>query len=225
MNTKHLSKIFFLSIFLYAFSLAIVAQEEKPRVIEFAQVWITQGEADIDRFIEPLEKFIGCLEKEPDTTKGYIEVPENTELGKKIRIIVATAGLKSRVKFLGVLKYPERYWSPGDINFYLVPQGAEIPYESTLKLCICPTLNVDAPENVINQNSVLTFKAKVGDGDIDGLSYTWQVSAGKIVEGQGTPTIKVDAQGAEEVTAIIKIGGFCETCMPTASNTIRIQQQ
>ena len=224
MKAKLVSKIFFVFICLCACASSIVAQE-KPRAIEFAQVAVKSGETEIDKLTETLEKFISRLEKEPETTKGYVEVPENIELGKKTKLFVAAAGLESRVKFQGVFKFPERYWSPLHINFFLVPQDAEIPYSFILEPCICPTLNVNAPANSINRNSVLTFTAKVGDGDVEGISYNWQVSAGKIVEGQGTPTIKVDAQGAKEVTATVKIGGFCETCNPTASSTIKIQQQ
>ena len=220
MKAKFVSKIFFLFICLCASS--IVAQE-KPRVIEFAQFGVEPGETEIDKLTETLEKFISRLEKEPETTKGYIEVPENIELGKKIKLFVAAAGLESRVKFQGEFKFPERYWSPYRVNFYLVPQGAEIPCGFILEPCICPTLNVDAPAIVINRNSVLTFTAKVGDGDVDGISYNWQVSAGKIIEGQGTPTIKVDAQGAKEVTTTVTIGGFCETCHRLASFTTKIQ--
>lgn len=222
MNTKHLSKIFFLSIFLYAFSLAIVAQEEKPRVIEVGQVGERSDETRIDKLTEILENFISHLEKEPATTKGFINVPVNTELGKKIKLFVANAGMESRVMYLSDSKNP-KYNHTYVINFLLVPQGAEIPKIYTLGPCICPTLDIHAPEIVTNQNSVLIFEAKVGDGDIDGLSYNWYVSAGKIIEGQGTPTIKVEAEGVKEVKATVQIGGFCETCARTVSFTTKIE--
>ncbi len=191
-------------------------------MIEVGRVGEKSDETEIDKLTEILEKFISRLEKEPATTKGFIDVPVNTELGKKIRLFVANAGMESRVVYLSDSKNP-KYNHTYLINFLLVPQGAEIPKIYTLGPCICPTLNVIAPEIITNQNSVLTFEAKVGDGDIDGLSYHWQVSAGKIVEGQGTKAIEVDAKGANEITATVTIGGFCETCMKVASFITKIK--
>ncbi|MGI8639673.1 MAG: hypothetical protein ACR2MG_06935, partial [Pyrinomonadaceae bacterium] len=202
MKAKFVSKIFFLFICFCAIASAIHAQEEKQRVIEVGRVGGKSDETKIDRLIKTLEKFISRLEKEPATTEGFINVPVNTELGKKIKLFVANAGMESRVRFLSDSKNP-KYNHTYVINFLLVPQGAEIPKIYTLGPCICPTLDVIAPEIVTNQNSVLTFEAKAGDGDIDGLSYHWYISAGKIVEGQGTPTIKVDAEGVKEVTATV----------------------
>ncbi len=222
MKAKLNFKIFFAFFCLTVFASTITAQEEKPRVIEFAQVGVKSNETEIDRLTETLEKFISCLEKEPATTRGFINVPVNTELGKKIKLFMANAAMESRVSFLGEAKYL-KYYHFSDINFFLVPKNAGIPRIYTLEPCICPTLNVIAPEIVTNQNSVLTFEAKVGDGDIDGLSYHWQVSAGKIVEGQGTKAIEVDAKGANEITATVTIGGFCETCMKVASFITKIK--
>ena len=216
------SKIFFLFICLCAFASAIAAQEEKPQVIEVGRVGERSDETRIDKLTEILENFISHLEKETATTKGFINIPVNTKLGKKIKLFVADAGMESRVMYLSDSKNP-KYNHTYVINFLLVPQGAEIPKIYTLGPCVCPTLDVIAPEIVTNQSSILTFEAKAGDGDIDGLSYNWYVSAGKIIEGQGTPTIKVDAEGAKEVTATVQIGGFCETCARTTSFTTKIK--
>ncbi len=191
-------------------------------MIEVGRVGVKSNETEIDRLIKTLEKFISRLEKEPATTEGFINVPVNTELGKKIKLFMANAAMESRVRFLGESKHL-KYYHFSDINFFIIPENAEIPRIYTLEPCICPTLNVIAPEIVTNQNSVLTFEAKAGDGDIDGLSYPWYISAGKIVEGQGTPTIKVDAEGVKEITATVQIGGFCETCARTSSFTTKIQ--
>ncbi len=139
-------------------------------MIEVGRVGEKSDETEIHKLTKVLDKFISRLEKEPATTKGFIDVPVNTELGKKIRLFVANAGMESRVVYLSDSKNP-KYNHTYLINFLLVPQGAEIPKIYTLGPCICPTLDIHAPESVTNQNSVLTFEAKVGDGDIDGLSY------------------------------------------------------
>ncbi|MBA4183680.1 MAG: hypothetical protein H0X49_06675 [Acidobacteria bacterium] len=216
------SKIFFLFICLCAFASAIHAQEEKPRVVEIARVGEKSDETEIHKLTKVLGEFISRLEKEPATTKGFINVPVNTKLGKKIKLFVADAEMESRVRYLSDSKNPN-YNHTYVINLLLVPQGAEIPKIYTLGPCICPTLDIIAPEIVTNQKSILTFEAKAGDDDIDGLSYNWYVSAGKIIEGQGTPTIKVDAEGAKEITATVYIDGFCETCARRVSSTTEIK--
>ena len=140
MKAKFVSKIFFVFICLCACASSIVAQE-KPRAIEFAQVAVKSDETEIDKLTETLEKFISCLEKEPATTRGFINVPVNTELGKKIKLFMANAAMESRVSFLGEAKHL-KYYHFSDINFFLVPKNAEIPRIYTLEPCICPTLNV-----------------------------------------------------------------------------------
>lgn len=224
MKAKFISKILFLFICLCAFASSAVAQE-KPIVIEVAEIGVKTGDTEIDKLTETLEKFISRLEKEPATTIGYIDTPVNTELGKKIKAFVANAGLESRVKFWGALRRPEGYRSSFGFGFYLVPQGAEIPYRCILEACECPQLNIEAFENAVNRKPFLNFTVKVEGGDIQGTpSYKWTVSAGKIVEGQGTPTIKIDAQGAKEIIAIVEIGGVCDECPRKATFTTKIQQ-
>lgn len=51
------------------------------------------------------------------------------------------------------------------------------------------------------------------------LEYVWNVTAGKIVEGQGTPTIEVDIKGlsSQSITATVEIKGLPENCLKTVS--------
>lgn len=222
MKAEFVSKIFAFFFCLMFFVSAIAAQE-KPQVIEVGQVWVRPNETEIDRLTLMLGKFVNRLVNEPETTRGFINVPLNVELGAKIKAFLTNAGIEeSRVGYLSDAKHP-KYHNFSNIHFLIVPQGAEIPPPFNRPPCICPWFDIIAPEIVTDKNPVLTFKAKVGDGDIEELSYNWTVTAGKIVEGQGTPTIKVDAQGAKEITATVQIGGFCDTCARTTSATTKIQ--
>ncbi|MBA3601896.1 MAG: hypothetical protein H0W45_11820 [Acidobacteria bacterium] len=65
--------------------------------------------------------------------------------------------------------------------------------------------------------------ANVSGGSQDDITYNWKVSAGRIIEGQGTATIKVAAEGAKEITATVEIGGVCEECLRGASFKTKIQ--
>jgi len=64
----------------------------------------------------------------------------------------------------------------------------------------------------------LDFSATVTGGTSGiTLSYNWTVSAGRIISGQGTPTIKVDTAGlsGQPVTATLSMGGYPMDCSKT----------
>lgn len=68
--------------------------------------------------------------------------------------------------------------------------------------CSCPTLSVSGPDQPIPQNEPMTFTANVSGGNQDGIIYSWSVSQGTIVSGQGTPVISVDISGLPDASAI-----------------------
>lgn len=88
-------------------------------------------------------------------------------------------------------------------------------------ICECPdSINITAPPTV-NPGERMTFTANVVGGTQQTLTYNWSVDQGTIVEGQGTPSITVDTTGLSNTTvrATVDIGGLCETCPRTASET------
>lgn len=54
------------------------------------------------------------------------------------------------------------------------------------------------------------------------LEYAWEISAGIIIAGQGTPTITIDTTGTAgaTVTATVEISGLDSSCQKTASCTL-----
>ena len=90
--------------------------------------------------------------------------------------------------------------------------------------CVCPTLSVTGPAGVTAPGETMTFTANVAGGTSETLTYTWTVDNGTIIEGQGTPVIRVattaDLAG-QNVRAEVTIGGtnICETCLKTAAET------
>jgi hypothetical protein len=56
------------------------------------------------------------------------------------------------------------------------------------------------------------------------VTYNWSVSTGKIMSGQGTPTITVDTAGlaGQSVTASVELGGLDPSCQRTASCTFSV---
>src|SRR6185436_7926695 len=56
----------------------------------------------------------------------------------------------------------------------------------------CPTISVSCPSNV-NDNEPIVFTANIVGGDSHVVPvYDWTVSAGRIIEGQGSSSIKLD---------------------------------
>lgn len=84
---------------------------------------------------------------------------------------------------------------------------------------VCPTVNVSCPERVVVDQAV-TFTSTItgGLGNIV-PTYNWTISAGTIIEGQGTPTIKVDTKGlaGQSIKAGLSLGGYNLDCSANCS--------
>ena len=92
--------------------------------------------------------------------------------------------------------------------------------------CICPVVKLSEPESLIKAGEPAIFTADV-KGWNNEITYNWSVSAGTIIEGQGTPVIKVDTTGLEgqSLTATLQItGAWCQACENTSvSGTAAIE--
>ena len=80
---------------------------------------------------------------------------------------------------------------------------------------VCPAIEISCPTNVAIDQP-LTFTSRYSGGvpaDVKPV-YNWTVSAGTIIEGQGTDTIKVDTKGlaGETVRASLSMGGYNLEC-------------
>ncbi len=93
--------------------------------------------------------------------------------------------------------------------------------------CYCPTLSVTGVEE-ITAGETAEFTANVSGGTSAEITYNWTVSQGEIVEGQGTPTIRVETTdemtGTVEATVEIGGEGLCPDCTRTASATAKFIQ-
>jgi len=92
----------------------------------------------------------------------------------------------------------------------------------------CPAVKVSCPDTAPSGEEV-TFTAEVtGGGATFRPAYTWQVSAGTISAGPGTPSIKVDTTGVgggTNVTATVAVAGISPACERQASCTTAIPYQ
>ena len=80
---------------------------------------------------------------------------------------------------------------------------------------VCPAIEISCPTNVA-LDQPLTFTSRYSGGVPANITpvYNWTVSAGTIIEGQGTDTIKVDTRGlaGQTVRASLSMGGYTLEC-------------
>lgn len=83
----------------------------------------------------------------------------------------------------------------------------------------CPNVAIECPDRVV-LGEPLTFRSTVtgGSGNVN-QTYNWTVSAGTIISGQGTDTIRVDTSGlaGQSVTATLSMGGYNLDCSATCT--------
>ena len=88
----------------------------------------------------------------------------------------------------------------------------------------CPTAVIVCPENVV-ADSPLTFSTTL-TGGLAGVEpvYNWTLSAGRIIEGQGTSSIKVDTKGlaGQTIKATLSIGGYHLDCSASCAVSIPV---
>lgn len=89
----------------------------------------------------------------------------------------------------------------------------------------CPVIKVSCSSEPVPTGAEASFSAEVtGRGATFKPSFKWEVSAGSIVSGDGTTSIKVDTTGLgnQAVTATIEVEGLSPVCERTASCTIGV---
>jgi len=78
----------------------------------------------------------------------------------------------------------------------------------------CPNVYITCPDRVeLNQPVTFTSSLTGGSGNVT-PNFNWTVSAGRIISGQGTPSIKVDTKGlaGQTLQATLSMGGYPLDC-------------
>lgn len=88
---------------------------------------------------------------------------------------------------------------------------------------VCPAIEISCPTDV-GIDQPLTFTSRYSGGIPANVTpvYNWTVSAGTIISGQGTDTIRVDTTGlaGQSVRASLSMGGYNLECSAECSITI-----
>jgi hypothetical protein len=90
----------------------------------------------------------------------------------------------------------------------------------------CPTIMIDSPEAIAASRTPVTLFAQVaGVMPILTPTYSWKVSAGRIIDGQNTDAIKIDIGNVPQGTMLevkLDVGGFPTICTLTTTAKILI---
>jgi hypothetical protein len=92
---------------------------------------------------------------------------------------------------------------------------------------VCPNVSVTCPE-AGNENAPVTFTATISGGSPNITpGYNWTISAGRIISGQGTPSITVDTSGlaGQTVRASLDVSSFGTPCPASCSVSIPIMNK
>jgi hypothetical protein len=88
----------------------------------------------------------------------------------------------------------------------------------------CPTITVECPTDLSELGETITVTATLtGAGSSSNPTYNWNVSAGTIVGGQGTPTVTVKLD-CQTMTATLEVGGLDPSCQNRASCSLIIER-
>lgn len=91
----------------------------------------------------------------------------------------------------------------------------------------CSTLDIVGPKDSVEEGQPAIFVANFSGGEEPPTSYTWTISAGKIIKGQGTASITVDTTGAggKDLAVIVNLAGIDPTCSHLASSQVKIRSK
>lgn len=206
---------------LCSFTLPIFPQE-KPVAVKIDE---HNDEIEtIDLFVEKTKTFLRKVSEAPKTTRGFIFVTTREHstykrLSEKLKQILSeNSELKHRITLsqAGV-----RYITQPQITeFWLIPKGTEEPYIPFSISYVCPSIKIVGNENFSDFSQPLVFSASISGGSQSDVEYKWTISAGKILQGQGTPTIEIDLSKeftknlkiSVEINEIDKFGEMNELC-------------
>lgn len=101
-----------------------------------------------------------------------------------------------------------------------------IACEPSCSLIECPTIEIYRPPNDEISSGENTFTANVSGGSQESVSYQWIVNNGKILRGQGTPSIVVEfTEQSTRASALItiRIGGIDPLSSCMTEQTLRYE--
>src|SRR5436190_3382622 len=122
------------------------------------------------------------------------------------------------------------------LSLFAVPMFAQTPpptvrtekvIQANAEASTCPKIDIQsASGKVLKDGQPAVFGASIAGGEAHITpTIVWSVSAGSILNGQGTRTINVDTTGAgqnREIVADLWVGGYAPECASQASTILKV---
>lgn len=192
--------------------------QAKPVALKFDEFSKSNDYLSNSKMIsERLKRFAMQLKKQPQMQALIIGYDERKQVYEQYRIgdhqILGVQrelegfGIDEKriVRLVGGIREDESY------ELWLLPKGAEMPKprpdfeQSDIVYCL-GNARIDGVYHTFDRNKPLEFSANTYPSRLpNGINYQWEVSAGKIVEGQGTEKIKVDVSETTENYLTVKL--------------------
>jgi hypothetical protein len=111
------------------------------------------------------------------------------------------------------------------VELWVVPRDAAAPRPRPTArpgdVVYCPHISIWGDQYVLKPDKPLEFTAQLANGDPKlKPAFKWEVSGGRIIRGQGSNTIAVEAEGAAsgKVTVTVEVVGLSPDCSKEASH-------
>ncbi len=235
--------IFLTYLFFTLFALTVFTQE-KPKALKFDEFDDSVGNQFYSYFekkisiSERTERFIDQLKKERGV-KVYIiyyqaEIISNSNniIENRASRIIYEIQSKTQIKYEDVILVDGGYREKNTLEFWIAPKTAEPPAPTpTLdksETFVCPHIYVYGDGLPFYETGIVHFSIPTYDlKSVEKPAFNWKVSAGKIVEGQGTSKIKVDLSNSDtkRITAFAEVGGLPLPCEKVGFSTIDVSSK
>lgn len=226
-------------IFCSLIFISAITAQDKPQAIKFAEYNDEAG--NMQTLAEKAESFARRLQQEPAMTRGFIAyfrgssyLSRNQSRYSEVFIYLKDFATRNESR---IDKEEGLQWGGRSLNysiyaraeFWIVPKDAEYPdiRAHECGLVECPTVGLEGDETVKNVREPQTFIANVRGGFGEEIEYRWTISAGNIIEGQGTPVIRVDLSNVKdkEVKIHLELDGVPDVCVREATLTTEISDK
>lgn len=225
-------QIFLLLFLALAVSRSVYAQTSAVKFDEFTSRETAGYLFDDDpTYKERLARFVKQLKGEPRGVVAYIihyrarvstaadMLAESRTQGAKWEITSETkVGHEDVVIIDGGVRDEDT------LEFWIGRRGGKPP-ESTpayipAEAVTCPSVWLDAQASHVDKNTPAVFSVLFRPTYTG--SFTWSVSAGRILEGQGTGSIKVDVTGLQKITVSVVADNLSNECRRETRNVFDI---